>query len=126
MCSSDLKRRDTASAKRFFQKAFRSSGVPEKVNIDKSGSNTAALKAINEDLKSEDKILIRQNKYLNNLVEQDHRFIKKKVKTMLGFYSLKSARATIARIELHHMLKKGQYKFKSHLSIWEQFRSLAG
>jgi len=64
-----LKRRDTTSVKRFFQKkCFRSSGIPEKVNIDKSGSNTAALKAINKDLKSEDKILIRQNKYLNNLM----------------------------------------------------------
>ena len=120
------KRRDTASAKLFFQRAFRSSGVPEKVNIDKSGSNTAALKVINKDLKSEDKILIRQNKYLNNLVEQDHRFIKKKVKPMLGFFSLKSARATLAGIELHHMLRKGQFKFKSHLPIWEQFSSLAG
>ena len=120
------KRRDTASAKLFFQRAFRSSGVPEKVNIDKSGSNTAALKVINKDLKSEDKILIRQNKYLNNLVEQDHRFIKKKVKPMLGFFSLKSARATLAGIELHHMLRKRQFKFKSHLPIWEQFSSLAG
>nr|BFD33581.1 IS6 family transposase [Pigmentibacter ruber]BFD33587.1 IS6 family transposase [Pigmentibacter ruber] len=120
------KRRDTTSAKRFFQKCFRSSGIPEKVNIDKSGSNTAALKAINKDLKSEDKVLIRQNKYLNNLVEQDHRFIKKKVKPMLGFFSLKSARATLAGIELHHMLRKGQFKFKSHLPIWEQFCSLAG
>lgn len=120
------KRRDTTSAKLFFQRAFRSSGVPEKVNIDKSGSNTAALKAMNEGFKSKDKILIRQNKYLNNLVEQDHRFIKKKVKPMLGFYSLKSARATICGIELHHMLRKGQFKFKSHLPIWEQFSSLAG
>ncbi|BBH52246.1 DDE-type integrase/transposase/recombinase [Fluviispira sanaruensis] len=62
------KLRDTTSAKLFFQNAFRSSGVPEKVNIDKSGSNTAALKAMNEGFKSKDKILIRQNKYLNNLV----------------------------------------------------------
>lgn len=120
------KRRDTASAKLFFQKTFRSSGVPEKVNIDKSGSNKAALKAMNEEINSKDKILIRQNKYLNNFVEQDHRFIKKIVKPMLGFYSLKSARATLCGIEVHHMLRKGQYKFKSHLPIWEQFSSLAG
>jgi putative transposase len=117
---------DTASAKLFFRRAFRSSGIPEKVNINKSGSNTAALKALNEGFNSKDKILIRQNKYLNNLVEQDHRFIKKKVKPMLGFFSLKSARATLAGIELHHMLRKGQFKFKSHLPIWDQFISLAG
>ena len=120
------KRRDAASAKLFFQKAFRSSGVPENLNIYKSGSNTAALKAMNEGFNSKDKILIRQNKYLNNLVEQDHRFIKKIVKPMLGFYSLKSARATLCGIEVHHMLRIGQYKFKSHLPIWEQFSSLVG
>jgi putative transposase len=84
------------------------------------------LQQNHKDLKSEDKILIRQNKYLNNLVEQDHRFIKKKVKPMLGFFSLKSARATLAGIELHHMLRKGQFKFKNHLPIWERFSSLVG
>ena len=120
------KRRDAASAKRFFQKAIRSSGKPEKVNIDKSGSNTAALNNINRDYKPNFQIKIRQNKYLNNMIEQDHRFIKKKVKPMLGFFSLKSARAILAGIELHHMLRKGQCKFKSHLPIWEQFSSLAG
>ena len=52
--------------------------------------------------------------------------LKKKVKPMLGFFSLKSARATLAGIELHHMLRKRQFKFKSHLPIWEQFSSLAG
>ena len=120
------KRRDLTAAKHFFQKAFRSSGVPKKVNIDKSGSNTAALNDLNEGFKSEDKIFIRQNKYLNNLVEQDHRFIKKITKPMLGFYSLKSARATLSGIELHHMLKKGQHKTLNQLPIWEQFCSLAG
>ena len=120
------KRRDLAAAKHFFQKAFRSSGISKKVNIDKSGSNTTALNDINKSLKSEEKIFIRQNKYLNNLVEQDHRFIKKIAKPMLGFYSLKSARATLCGIELHHMLRKGQHKTLNQLPIWKQFCSLAG
>ena len=120
------KHRDLAAAKHFFQKAFRSSGIPKKVNIDKSGSNTAALNELNKSFKPEEKILIRQNKYLNNLVEQDHRFIKKITKPMLGFCSLKSARATLCGIELHHMLKKGQHKTLNQLPIWEQFCSLAG
>ncbi len=120
------KRRDAASAKRFFQKAIRSSGKPEKVNIDKSGSNTAALNNINRDYKPNFQIKIRQNKYLNNMIEQDHRFIKKKVKPMLWFYSLKSARATLCGIELHHMLRKGQHKTLHNKPIWEQFSSLAG
>ena len=79
------KRRDAASAKRFFQKAIRSSGKPEKVNIDKSGSNTASLNNINRDYKPNFQIRIRQNKYLNNMIEQDYRFIKKKVNPMLWF-----------------------------------------
>ena len=120
------KHRDAASAKRFFQKAIRSSGKPEKVNIDKSGSNTAALNNINRGYKPNFQIKIRQNKYLNNMVEQDHRFIKKMCKPMLGFRSIKSARATLSGIELHHMLRKGQHKTLHQSPIWEQFCSLAG
>lgn len=119
------KRRDGDSARKFFEKAIKSSGLPIKVNIDKSGSNTAALKGINKTLKENQKILIRQNKYLNNLIEQDHR-MKRPVKYRMGFKKLSSARATLCGMELHHMLKKGQFKFKSHLPIWEQFCSLAG
>ncbi|KAB8041128.1 DDE-type integrase/transposase/recombinase [Silvanigrella paludirubra] len=94
-------------AKLFFQKAFRYCGVLEKVNINKSGSNTAALKAINEGFNSKDNILIRKNKYLNNHVGYDHRFIKKIKKLMLGFCSLKSERAILFGIKVHHMLRKG-------------------
>ncbi len=93
---------------------------------DKSGSNTAALNNINRGYKPNFQIKIRQNKYINNMIEQDHRFIKKMYKPMLGFYSLKSARATLAGIELHHMLRKGQHKTLHNKPIWEQFCSLAG
>lgn len=60
------------------------------------------------------------------MIEQDHRFIKKMCKPMLWFYSLKSARATLCRIELHHMLRKGQHKTPHNKPILEQFSSLAG
>ncbi|KAB8039439.1 IS6 family transposase [Silvanigrella paludirubra] len=98
------KQRDAASAKLFFQMAIRSSGKPEKINIDKSVSNTSSLNNINRDYKQNLQIKIRQNEYLNNMKEQDHRFIKKMCKAMLWFYSLKSTRATLCGIELHHML----------------------
>ena len=65
------KYRDAFAAKAFFRKAFRSNGTPDKVAIDKSGSNTCALNAFNEKLPEEQKIKIRQNKYLNNIIEQD-------------------------------------------------------
>ena len=120
------KRRDKKSATDFFVKAIKSSGIPTKINIDKSGSNTYALEDINECLADKKQIEIRQNKYLNNLVEQDHRFIKKIIRPMLGFKSEHSANATLEGIELHHMLRKGQHKNAINQAVFEQFYALAG
>ena len=127
------KQRDKKSAKSFFKKALGSSGIPEKITIDKSGANKSALDAINSELKKnttnpsdEPRILIRQIKYLNNIVEQDHRFIKKIVKPKLWFKEFNSAKATLAGIELHHMLKKGQYIHSKKMTVFEQFYALAG
>lgn len=120
------KNRDTAAAKRFFKKAIRSNGQPKTITIDKSGANTAALKAINKTLKKGNKIKVRRTKYLNNMVEQDHRFIKKITKPMKGFKSFNSARSTLAGIELHHMLRKGQFRERTvFMTVWAQFYSLA-
>ena len=73
------------------------------------------------------RIEIRQIKYLNNLVEQDHRAIKRIVRPMLGFQSFRSARTTLQGIELMHMIKKGQMVSddSQDLSAAEQFYSLA-
>jgi putative transposase len=71
-------------------------------------------------------ITIRQLTYLNNIVEQDYRHIKRIFKPMLGFKSFHLAKATIAGIELHHMLKKGQMVDAANMPIWEQFFILAG
>ena len=89
------KYRDAAAAKAFFRKAFKHNGYPEKVTIDKSGSNISALKSTNEELLADQKIEVRQIKYLNNIIEQDHRFIKKRIKPMLGFKSFRSAKITV-------------------------------
>lgn len=69
-------KRDAAAALRFFRKAIRQHGEPEIVTLDKSGANTATLAILNADKSDEETITIRQSKYLNNLVEQDHRNIK--------------------------------------------------
>ncbi len=126
------KQRDKKAAKRFFKKAIGNSGHPEKVTIDKSGANKAALDAINNDIliafsktRFFHKLGIRQIKYLNNTVEQDHRFIKKIVKPMLGFKKFRSARATLAGIELHYMLRKNQHVDAANMTVFEQFYSLA-
>ncbi len=119
------KHRDELSAKRFFNKAIGYSGKPEKVTIDKSGANNAALKTINERLPESGKIEIRPIKYLNNIIESDHRFIKKITKPMMGFKAFHSAKATLLGIELHHMLRKGQHIHSETSSIHQQFYALA-
>jgi len=114
-------KRDTKAARRFLTKAIGANEKPSLINIDKSGANTAAIKQYNRD--ENKRIKIRQCKYLNNIVEQEHRFIKRRIRPMLGFKSFWSARATLAGIEVWRMLKKGQYK--SSLPAWQQFYSLA-
>ncbi|WP_418384291.1 IS6 family transposase [Yersinia enterocolitica] len=77
-------KRDAAAALRFFRKAIRHHGEPEVVTIDKSGANTAALTTLNTDKTEDETITIRQSKYLNNLIEQDHRNIKRRTRLMTG------------------------------------------
>ena len=101
-------RRDAVAAKAFFRKACKENGRPGKVTVDKSGSNKAALDHFNKDIPEENKIETRQIKYLNNIVEQDHRFIKKRTRPTLGFKNFQSAKATISGIENIRMIQKGQ------------------
>lgn len=121
--------RDRRAVLKFFKKSIGSSGLPQKVNIDKSGSNTAGLERINNFLFLYGfwhlLIEVRRVKYLNNMVEQDHRGIKNITKFTLGFKSFESAEATISGIELHRMLKKGQMKNAGNTPAWKQFYALA-
>ena len=98
-------KRDVAAARRFFERAIDRHDVPESITIDKSGANTAAVKGLVGN--SGVAIELRQSKYLNNLVEQDHRAIKRIVRPMLGFKDFDCARRLIAGIETMHMVKKG-------------------
>ena len=80
--------------------------MPEKVVTDKSAANKAAIDQI---IKNNDtSIVVRQIKYLNNIVEQDHRAVKRITKPMLGFKSFQSAKNILSGIELMHMIRKGQ------------------
>ena len=110
------KKRDLKAAKAFLDKAIAIHGLPQKVNIDKSGANLAALEAVNIGLELENQIIIRQIKYLNNLIEQDHRAIKRITRPMMGFKNFHTASATLAGIEFYHMIKKGQFVFDQSLS----------
>jgi putative transposase len=118
-------KRDHAAARAFFERAIDLHGVPEKITIDKSGSNTAAIVSIQAD--SGLPIKLRQSKYLNNIVEQDHRAIKRITRPMLGFKTVLCARILIAGIETMHMIRKsqlGNIKDKDS-SAASQFYSLA-
>ena len=118
-------RRDKAAALAFFRKAIKSNGRPTKVNIDKSGSNNAALESCNKGVEKKHQITIHQIKYLNNIVEQDHRFIKKRIKPMLGFKSFRSAKITLAGIESVRMIQKGQiHGFNENKSTFYNFAHL--
>jgi putative transposase len=99
-------KRDLAAARRFLERAIGQHGLPDKITIDKSGANTAAVHAIQKDTGTP--IELRQVKYLNNVVEQDHRAIKRIIRSMLGFQSFRCAHILLAGIETVHMIKKGQ------------------
>ena len=118
--------RDKTAALRFFDKAMKASGVPEKVTMDKSGANKAAMDEINA--RGETPIIVRQVKYLNNIVEQDHRAVKRVTKPMLNFKSFRSAKSSLAGIEMMHMIRKGQLMMEAgdEWSFADQFYALAG
>jgi putative transposase len=118
--------RDQEAALRFLKKAIRRGGVPEKITIDGSDANEAAIKRYNEEHGTA--IIIRRVKYLNNIIEQDHRGVKRVTRPMLGFKSFAAAQAALSGIELMHMLKKGQWVGEEGvkgLTPAEQFYTLA-
>src|SRR5215475_2101825 len=118
--------RDEEAALRFLKKAIRRHGVPEKITIDGSAANEAAIKRYNEEHGTT--IAIRKIKYLNNIVEQDHRGVKRITRPMLGFKSFTAAQDTLVGIELIHMIKKRQLVVEEGnegLTVAELFHSLA-
>ena len=98
-------KRDHKAAMRFLRKAIMQNGLPVKIAIDKSGDNASAVNGYNEEANTESEL--RQVKYLNNIVEQDRRAVKRMTRPMLGFKSFWSATKTLAGIEVMHMIRKG-------------------
>jgi putative transposase len=118
-------KRDLAAARRFLDRAISLHDVPEKITIDKSGANTAAIQSVKADAFVD--ILMRQGKYLKNIVEQVHRAVKRITRAILGFKSFWSARIIIAGIETMHMIRKWQINCPDGktMSAADQFYSLA-
>jgi putative transposase len=118
--------RDKEAALKFLKKAIRRNGLPETITIDGSDANKAAIKSYNQEHGTA--IAIRQVKYLNNIVEQDHRGVKRVTRPMLGFKSFTAAQDTLVGIELMHMIKKRQMVVQEGdegLTAAELFYSLA-
>jgi transposase-like protein len=127
-------RRNLAAAKRFLSRALKRHGRPERIVIDGSQTNREAILSCDTADRLRDRsrrrlkpIRIRQSAYLNNRIEQDHRAIKQRLRPMMGFKSINSARVILGGIEMVHMMRKGQAKYActQQLSLAEQFERLA-
>ena len=127
-------RRNLTAAKRFLSKALQRHGRPERIVIDGSQTNREAILSCDATSRLEDRsrrklkpIRVRQSRYLNNWIEQDHRAITRRIRPMLGFKSAGSARIILGGIEMIHMMRKGQAKYasNSNLTLAEQFELLA-
>ena len=118
------KRRQKMLAQKFLNKAIGNNGRPRVVNIDKSGTNKMAIWVVDRRTVSVKKIKIRQCKYLNNIVEQDHRNIKRRIGITTGFKAFESAQRTLSGIEVVSVIKKNQIK-NSRSTTFKTFISLA-
>jgi putative transposase len=127
-------RRNLAAAKRFMRKALKRHGRPERIVIDGSQTNHEAILACDTTDRLQHRsrrklkpIRIRRSAYLNNRIEQDHRAIKRRVRPMLGFKAMNSARVILGGIEMVHIMRKQQaiYARNPQPSLAEQFERLA-
>ncbi len=102
--------RDAQAAKRFFSKALDAphTSTPRVITVDKNAAYPKAFKELKAEGIMPDSCELRQSKYLNNLVEQDHRFMKRLVKLGMGFFSFETAWRTLQGYETMNMLRKGQ------------------
>ena len=105
-------KRDGKAAVRFFRKVLKAqhTQTPRVINVDKNAAYPVAMETLKGDETVAEETELRQSKYLNNIIEQDHRSIKRIVKPMMGFKTFNSARKTLSGIEAMNMIGKGQVK----------------
>ncbi|MGF9762519.1 IS6 family transposase [Microvirga sp. 0TCS3.31] len=127
-------RRNLTAARQFLRKTLKRHSRPEQSVIDGSQINREAIVSCDGEYRLRDRskrklkpIQIRQSRYLNNRIEQDHRAIKRRIRPMLGFKSMTTARVILSGIEMVHMMRKQQAKYACNRqpSLAEQFELLA-
>jgi putative transposase len=126
-------RRNLTPAKRFLRKALKRHGQPARIVIDGSHTNREAILAcgmtdrLRDRSRREKSIRIRQSRYLNNRIEQDHCAIKRRMRPMFGFQTGGSGRVILGGTEIIHMMRKQQAKYacNQQLSLADQFERLA-
>jgi transposase-like protein len=106
-------KRDMAAAKAFFRKTLAAPHTrpPRVINVDKNPAYPVAFDSVKQEGLARPRSYLRQCKYLNNIIEQDHRFIKRRVRPMLGFKRFHTAWRTLRGIEMMNALRKGQARW---------------
>jgi transposase-like protein len=103
-------KRDVAAAKAFFRNAFKTQGrVPRTITLDGYQASHRAVRELRAEDRKLRSVTVRLCQYLNNIVEQDHRNIKSRLRPMLGFKQFENAASTIGGVELIHRIRKGQF-----------------
>src|SRR5437660_4736660 len=111
-------RRDVAAAKRFFSRAIRHNVTPRVITLDGYAASHRAIRELKLTGRLCRRVRVRFSKYLNNVVEQDHRRLKQRIGPMLGFKRFDMAAITIGGIELAEKIKKAQFQIgKLHISV---------
>ena len=104
------RRRDVNAAKAFLRQAMKQQRIPTKITLDAYAASHRAVADLKQAGELPKRVQVRSSKYLNNLIEQDHRRVKQRLGPMLGLKSFRTAAVVIRGIELAEKIKKGQYK----------------
>ena len=102
--------RDVNAAKTFLRSAMKNTRPPTKITLDAYAASHRAVREMKETGELPQRVKVRSSQYLNNLIEQDHRRVKQRIRPMLGFKRFDNAAVTISGIELAEKIKKGQFK----------------
>lgn len=120
-------KRDAAAAKRFFQKVWSCSAnpIPRVINVDKNPAYPAAIHALQQEGALPRRVRLRQCKFLNNVIEQDHRVSKKRTWLAKGYNTFPSARRTLEGIETLHMIRKGRVRWVAKKDVVAEAKFVA-